>query len=278
MRVLVTGHKGYIGSVLVPMLLERGHDVAGLDSDLFAECTFTGELARIPEHLGDVRDVPASVLAGFDAVIHLAGLSNDPLGDYDPVAHRRHQPRGRGADRQAGQAGGVPRFLFASSCSNYGASGDEFLDETARFNPVTPYGESKVNVELSVTPLADDDVQPDVPARVDRLRHVAADPVRPRGQQPRGLGLHHRRGLPEERRHPVAPDRARRGHLGRLHRRARGPARDGASRGLQRRLDDRELPDPRDRRDGPARSSPAARSPSPRTRRPTSAATAWTAT
>jgi len=155
MKVLVTGHKGYIGSVLVPMLLERGHEVTGLDSDLFAECTYTGELARIPEHLGDVRDAPASVLVGKDAVIHLAGLSNDPLGDYVPslTDDINHVAAVRIA-RLAKQAG-VPRYLFASSCSTYGASGDQFLDETARFNPVTPYGESKVNVELSVMPLAD---------------------------------------------------------------------------------------------------------------------------
>jgi nucleoside-diphosphate-sugar epimerase len=160
MKVLVTGHKGYIGSVLVPMLLERGHDVTGLDSDLFAECTYTGEPARIPEHLGDVRDAPASVLAGKDAVIHLAGLSNDPLGDYDPslTDDINHLASVRMA-RMAKQAG-VPRFLFASSCSTYGASGDHFLDETARFNPVTPYGESKVNVELSVAPLADETFSP----------------------------------------------------------------------------------------------------------------------
>jgi len=160
MKVLVTGHKGYIGSVLVPMLLERGHEVSGLDSDLFAECTYTGESARIPEHLGDVRDAPASVLAGKDAVIHLAGLSNDPLGDYDPslTDDINHVASVRMA-RMAKQAG-VPRFLFASSCSTYGASGDQFLDETARFNPVTPYGESKVNVELSVAPLADETFSP----------------------------------------------------------------------------------------------------------------------
>ena len=160
MKVLVTGHKGYIGSVLVPMLLERGHDVTGLDSDLFAECTYTGEPARVPEHLGDVRDAPASVLAGKDAVIHLAGLSNDPLGDYDPslTDDINHLASVRMA--QLAKQAGVPRFLFASSCSTYGASGDQFLDETARFNPVTPYGESKVNVELSVAPLADETFSP----------------------------------------------------------------------------------------------------------------------
>src|SRR5512143_3159964 len=84
MKVLVTGHKGYIGSVLVPMLLARGHEVTGLDSDLFADCTYHGTLTEIDGHAGDVRDAPPDVLAGKDAVIHLAGLSNDPLGDYDP--------------------------------------------------------------------------------------------------------------------------------------------------------------------------------------------------
>lgn len=160
MKVLVTGHKGYIGSVLVPMLLERGHEVSGLDSDLFAECTYTGELARIPEYLGDVRDVPIDVVAGKDAVIHLAGLSNDPLGDYVPslTDDINHVAAVRIA-KLAKQAG-VPRFLFASSCSTYGASGDNFLDETANFNPVTPYGVSKVDVERDVKPLADDKFSP----------------------------------------------------------------------------------------------------------------------
>jgi nucleoside-diphosphate-sugar epimerase len=160
MKVLVTGHRGYIGTVLVPMLLERDHEVHGLDTDLFRACTFDGEIADIPEIIGDVRDVAAENVQGFDAVIHLAGLSNDPLGDYNPSLTEdiNHQGSVRLA-RLAKQAG-VQRFLFASSCSNYGGGGQDFLDENAKFNPVTPYGVSKVEVERDVAPLADDDFSP----------------------------------------------------------------------------------------------------------------------
>ena len=155
MRVLVTGHKGYIGTVLVPMLRERGHEVAGLDTDYFGRCLFTGEVLKVPTVTKDVRDVDASDVAGFDAVIHLAGLSNDPLGDYRP--HLTEDINDKAAMKLAGLAkeAGVERFLFASSCSNYGAGGADFLDENAAFNPVTPYGVSKVKVEEGLHRLAD---------------------------------------------------------------------------------------------------------------------------
>lgn len=160
MKVMVTGSRGYIGSILVPMLQERGHDVVGLDSDLFRACTFLGELADAPTLVKDVRDVTADDLAGCDAVIHLAGLSNDPLGDYDPTLTDRINHKGSVVVAEAARAAGVGRFLFASSCSNYGAAGDDFLDESATFNPVTPYGESKVAVEHAVGAMASDDFSP----------------------------------------------------------------------------------------------------------------------
>jgi nucleoside-diphosphate-sugar epimerase len=162
MKVLVTGHKGYIGSVLVPLLLKSGHDVTGLDSDLFQACTFDGELVAVPEVEGvvDVRDIEADHLAGFDAVVHLAGLSNDPLGDYDPSLTEDINHLGSVRLATMAKRAGVGRFLFASSCSNYGGGGQDFLDEDARFNPVTPYGVSKVEVEKSVGPMADDAFSP----------------------------------------------------------------------------------------------------------------------
>jgi nucleoside-diphosphate-sugar epimerase len=160
MKVLVTGHKGYIGSVLVPMLLERGHDVAGLDSDLFADCTYTGGLVKVPEFSCDVREMPQEAVEGRQAVIHLAGLSNDPLGDYDPSLTDSINCEASIRLARMAKASGVERFLFASSCSTYGASGEDFLDESAAFRPVTPYGESKVNVESAVSMLADERFSP----------------------------------------------------------------------------------------------------------------------
>jgi nucleoside-diphosphate-sugar epimerase len=159
-KVLLTGHKGYIGSVLTPLLLSRGHDVHGLDSDLFAECTYGGTVTEIPEVFCDSRDVVIDMVAGYDAIIHLAGLSNDPLGDYDPSLTDQINTKASVHIAKLAKQAGVKRFLFASSCSTYGASGDNFLDESAVFNPVTPYGVSKVDVELAVGPMADDKFSP----------------------------------------------------------------------------------------------------------------------
>ena len=160
MRVLVTGHLGYIGTVLVPVLQDAGHEVVGLDSDLFGACTFTGRVPDIENLGGDVRDVDGQRLRGLDAIIHLAGLSNDPLGDYDPDLTFAINHRASVRLAELAREAGVPRFLFASSCSNYGGAGDDFLDEHAAFNPVTPYGESKVLVERDVSKLARHDFCP----------------------------------------------------------------------------------------------------------------------
>ena len=160
MRVLVTGHCGYIGSVLVPILLCEGHEIVGLDSDLFERCTFTGTLADVPHVKKDIRDVNKTDLVGFDAIIHLAGLSNDPLGDYKPSLTEEINEKASIRLATLAKEVGVHRFLFASSCSNYGAAGSDFLTETASFNPVTPYGLSKVNVEKAVSKLADNTFSP----------------------------------------------------------------------------------------------------------------------
>jgi len=156
MRVLVTGHKGYIGTVMVPMLQQAGHDVVGIDSDLYAQCTFGKGFDEIENMEKDVRHVEASELEGFDAIIHLAGLSNDPLGDLNPdlTMEINHQASVRLA--KLAKEVGVERFLFSSSCSNYGAAGENLIDETGAFNPVTPYGVSKVKVEQDVAKLGDD--------------------------------------------------------------------------------------------------------------------------
>jgi len=155
MRVLVTGHRGYIGSLLVPLLQEAGHEVAGLDSEWFEDCTFTGAPVAVPSLRKDVRDVERADLRGFDAVIHLAGLSNDPLGDYRPSLTEEINFKASLRLAAMAKESGISRFVFASSCSNYGQAGDEFLDEDAPLNPVTPYGLSKVMVEEGLSQLAD---------------------------------------------------------------------------------------------------------------------------
>src|SRR5262245_8566142 len=160
MRVLITGHNGYIGSVLAPYIAAAGHDVVGLDTYLFEDCTFGQDGSAFESLRCDVRDVSAAELAGFDAVVHLAALSNDPLGNVNPgcTYDINHLASVRLA-RLAKEAG-VPRFLFASSCSLYGVAGDALLTEEAAFNPITPYGESKVRVELDVAKLADERFSP----------------------------------------------------------------------------------------------------------------------
>lgn len=161
MKILVTGHKGYIGAVLTPMLLDEGYDVVGLDSDLYRRCTFGNPIAyEVADIEKDVRDVDEYDLEGIDAVLHLAGLSNDPLGDLNPELTREINYRASVRLAKLSKKAGVSRFVFSSSCSNYGAGGNGILDENAALRPVTPYGESKVNVEKEVSKLADEHFSP----------------------------------------------------------------------------------------------------------------------
>ena len=161
MKVLVTGHDGYIGHVLVPMLQSAGHEVTGLDCELYRGCDFPGQpRLAVPSIVKDIRDIEPDDLRGFDAVLHLAGLSNDPLGDLDPETTYDINHRASVRLAEMARSVGVERFVFSSSCSNYGAAGDDYLDESAGFNPVTPYAESKVWTERDVAPMADDRFTP----------------------------------------------------------------------------------------------------------------------
>jgi len=156
----LTGHKGYIGAVTGPILRSVGHEVVGLDSDLFAGCEFGEAAPEIPEIRKDIRDLARGDLDGFDAVVHLAALSNDPLGDLDRELTYDINYRASVRLAELAKAAGVKRFVFSSSCSTYGAAGDEFHDEAAPLNPVTPYGESKVLVEGDLTKLGDERFSP----------------------------------------------------------------------------------------------------------------------
>ena len=160
MRILVTGHLGYVGVEMSSFLRDLGHEVVGLDTDLFAECDFLAAPDPVPTLGVDLRDVTPDDLVGFDAVIHLAALSNDPLGDLNPLLTYGINRDASIRLARAAKAAGVRRFIFSSSCSLYGKGGAQMLDEQAPFNPVTPYGESKVQVELAVSQLADDDFSP----------------------------------------------------------------------------------------------------------------------
>ncbi len=175
-RILVTGHKGYIGTVLVPMLLEEGYEVVGIDTDFYGASTFGDPKAIIdvPEIKKDVREVTVDDLRGINGIIHLAALSNDPLGHLNPDLTYDINHHASVNLAKAAKEAGVERYVFSSSCSNYGAAGNDFLTESAEVNPVTPYGISKVYVERDVAPLADGSFSPTF------LRNATAFGVSPR--------------------------------------------------------------------------------------------------
>jgi nucleoside-diphosphate-sugar epimerase len=173
-KVLVTGHEGYIGAVLCPMLRARGHQVRGLDVGFFSDYEFLPyEPTTAPGRL-DVRSLGVADVAGVDAVIHLAALSNDPMGQLDPSLTAEINHRGSVRLAELAREAGVPRFIFSSSCSTYGAGGDRPCDETSTFNPVSAYAVSKVESEREISALANDAFSPTF------MRNATAYGVSPR--------------------------------------------------------------------------------------------------
>jgi nucleoside-diphosphate-sugar epimerase len=162
MRVLVTGHNGYIGSVMVPVLQAAGHEVVGLDTYFYEDCSLGEDIDQepIPTIRKDIRDVVSEDIEGFDAVIHLAALCNDPLGDFKPEMTFDINHKASVQLALAAKEAGVPRFLYSSSCSMYGAAGQEILTEEAELKPLTAYAVSKVKSEEDIAKLADSSFSP----------------------------------------------------------------------------------------------------------------------
>lgn len=160
MKVLVTGHDGYIGSVLVNKLIECGHDVKGIDTGYFDRCHFIDKKPKIQSIRKDIRDLEIADVRGFDVIIHLAALSNDPLADLNPNLTLEINGMQSFRLAQLAKRAGVGRFIFASSCSVYGLGETDNLTEEAQTNPQSVYARSKILAEQSIGTIADRDFSP----------------------------------------------------------------------------------------------------------------------
>jgi nucleoside-diphosphate-sugar epimerase len=159
-RILITGSNGFIGSVMAPWLRSQGYDVVGLDTGYFSACTLVSDHAEVPTIRKDLREVTARDLDGFDAVIHLAALSNDPIGNLNEAWTQEINGQGTIRLAELAKQAGVPRFIFSSSCIMYGMSEAAVVDETAPLAPQTEYARSKVDAETALSRLADDSFSP----------------------------------------------------------------------------------------------------------------------
>ena len=217
MKVFVTGVNGYIGTVLAPVLMEQGMEVVGLDTGYYRDGWLYSDdkaLARTPLTINkDLRRITRQDLEGADAVVHLAELSNDPLGQNKPAVTHQINHRGSVAIAEMAREAGIRRFVYASSCSVYGAGTGDFVDETTPPNPQTAYAECKVLVERDVGKMAGTGFLPGLPAKRNRLRAFAAHALRYRNQRPVRPGVDHEKDRDDERRKPLAPRRAYPGHL-----------------------------------------------------------------
>lgn len=160
MRILVAGDRGYLGGVIVPLFHQAGHEVVGLDAGWYDGCDFGLPLGGYEQRTADIRHVRSDELIGMDAVVNLAAISNDPVGELNPRATYSVNADGAIHLGRIAKAAGVPRYVFSSSCSLYGAAGDEPCAEEAPLHPVTPYGESKVMAETGLSELADETFSP----------------------------------------------------------------------------------------------------------------------
>jgi nucleoside-diphosphate-sugar epimerase len=159
-KILVTGHNGYIGSIMAPHLVQAGYDVVGLDTKYFGECTLTSDSGSIPEVRKDIRDLMPADLAGIDAVIHLAALSNDPIGNLNDGWTEDINFKASIKLADLAKAAGVRRFLFSSSCIMYGSATADLVTEDSPLDPKTEYARSKVKAEASLRELATDSFSP----------------------------------------------------------------------------------------------------------------------